>query len=549
MPHKHNSISNSSQNIIGPVKHTAIQLRPAIWWLATAALALSACGKVAPTNQNTETTPVIANVPADVGNEFQPDEPATADVSLAAIEDRASQGYWGAPEAWPVTAIHAALMPPSSSNPYSSIVTWGWNVPATPTSIGITKVDRYNRSENTHEIQNASSGTTGDMFGAGQAHADDGSLFVAGGSPPLDANGWGRINNSFRLDLTSPIWKNTPAMKETRWYPTTTKLANGEMLVISGVPNLAEVFQKDGTWRSLETARRDLPLYPWMHVAPDGRVLNSGPQANMAYLNTSGTGTWTDISTARDNLYRDYGNAVMYRQGKLLVIGGGSPAVKTASIVDMATGATTPTGSMTFARRNINSVVLPDGKVLVVGGNIASGNSDGASAYTSELWNPETGQWSLLSSQTQRRDYHSTALLLPSGAVFSAGGFTAPDSDKAEFFLPPSLFNAQGRMRTIYNGTRPWLWNAPKEITYGQAFTVNATGAKAKIVSLIHPGATTHAVDMSQRRVELDFTAQAGGKLGVTAPADRNTAPAGYYMMFVVDENGSASPARWVLLK
>jgi Domain of unknown function (DUF1929)/Kelch motif len=528
-----------------PVRPVTRKSRPALWWIATAALALSACGKIEPATQNTPITPnAIANVPNEVSNEYQPEEPSTEGLSLSAIEDRASQGYWSPAETWPVIAIHAALMPPSSSNPYSSIVTWGWNVPATAATNGITKVDRYNRNDGSHEIQNFSSGTTGDMFGGGQSHADDGSLFVAGGSPPYDpAVGWGRINNSFQLDLTSPIWKNTPAMKETRWYPTTTKLANGEILTISGGPDLAEVFQKDGTWRSLTTARRDLPLYPWMHLAPDGRVLNSGPQTDMAYLNTSGTGTWTNITKPRETKERNYGNAVMYRQGKLLVVGGGSPAVNTAAIVDMATGATTPTGSMSVARRNINAVVLPDGKVLVIGG------ADGPSAYSSEIWNPETGKWTVLSSQTQRRDYHSTALLLPSGAVFSAGGFTAPDSDKAEFFLPPSLFNAQGKMRTIYNGTRPWLWNAPKEITYGQAFTVNATGAKAKIVSLIHPSATTHAVDMSQRRVELDFTVQAGGKLDVTAPADRNTAPAGYYMMFVVDENGSASPARWVLLK
>jgi Domain of unknown function (DUF1929) len=524
-------------------------VKPAIWWLATAALALSACGKVAPANQNTETMPVIANVPTNIDSEYQPDEPATADVSLAALEERATQGHWTEPEAWPVTAIHASLMPPSSSTPASTIVTWGWNVPATADSIGITQVDRYSRGNDTHITQNFSSATTGDMFGSGHAHTDDGSLFVAGGSPPLDANGWGRINNSFQLDLNSTLWKNTPAMKETRWYPTTTKLANGEMLVVSGGTDLAEVYQKDGTWRSLETAKRSLALYPWMHVAPDGRILNSGPYPNMAYLNTTGSGSWSEVAAPRESQERNYGNAVMYRQGKLLVVGGGSPAVNTAAIVDMATGETTPTGSMTFARRNINAVVLPDGKVLVVGGNIGSSSLDGASAYAAEIWNPETGKWTVLSSQTQRRDYHSTALLMPSGVVFSAGGFTAPDNSKAEFFLPPSLFNAQGRLRTIYNGSRPWIWNAPREITYGQAFNVSATGNKAKIVSLIHPASTTHAVDMSQRRIELTFTAKAGGRLGVTAPMDRNTAPAGYYMMFVVDENGSASPARWVLLK
>ena len=62
------------------------------------------------------------------------------------------------------------------------------------------------------------------------------------------------------------------------------------------------------------------------------------------------------------------------------------------------------------------------------------------------------------------------------------------------------------------------------------------------------PGAVTHANDMSQRHVELDVIARAPGQgVDLRAPAGANSAPPGYYMLFVLD-NGIPSVARWVRL-
>ena len=50
---------------------------------------------------------------------------------------------------------------------------------------------------------------------------------------------------------------------------------------------------------------------------------------------------------------------------------------------------------------------------------------------------------------------------------------------------------------------------------------------------------------MNQRYVPLVFSASAGS-LSVTAPANANLAPPGYYMLFIVSTNGVPSIARFV---
>jgi hypothetical protein len=229
---------------------------------------------------------------------------------------------------------------------------------------------------------------------------------------------------------------------------------------------------------------------------------------------------------------------------------GGAFASKSAVVVDVMTGKSAPTGSMHFGRRNLNAMVLPDGNVLVIGGNSGGGNSDGDPAYPSELWNATTGEWTVLSSQKEIRNYHSTALLLPSGALISMGGFNTPGQKTAELFLPPYLFNPDGGLRTLENGTRPLAYTTRRELAYGEKFTVYLKSAKPiKMLSLLSPGSTTHAFDMSQRRLELKFVKSSANTLTVTAPANVNLALRGNYMLFAVDSDGVPSSAQWLKLK
>ncbi len=109
----------------------------------------------------------------------------------------------------------------------------------------------------------------------------------------------------------------------------------------------------------------------------------------------------------------------------------------------------------------------------------------------------------------------------------------------AEIFQPPYLFR----------GVRPVLVNAPTRIAYNRGFSLDVPGAAAiSRVNLIAPSAVTHSTNTHQRYVGLDFSVSDGGVLTVNGPPDGNHAPAGYYMLFVVNDNGVPAEAQWVQL-
>jgi Domain of unknown function (DUF1929)/PKD domain len=93
---------------------------------------------------------------------------------------------------------------------------------------------------------------------------------------------------------------------------------------------------------------------------------------------------------------------------------------------------------------------------------------------------------------------------------------------------------------------RPSFTGAPTNIGYQQQFTVNTQdAAKIQSVVLMRPGSSTHAFDMEQRLVGLNFTAGAG-TLNITAPPNSNIAPPGYYMLFILGSTDPKDPLKKV---
>ncbi len=191
---------------------------------------------------------------------------------------------------------------------------------------------------------------------------------------------------------------------------------------------------------------------------------------------------------------------------------------------------------MSIARRQLNATLLPDGSVLVTGGTSAPGFDNAAGAvYSAELWNPATETWTTLASATVKRLYHSAAVLLPDGRVFSTGGNTYPTP---EAFSPPYLFK----------GLRPMLSAVPATIGYGQSFSVQSPEATTiSKVTLIRITSVTHAFNANQRLSVLNFT-PGPGTLDIVAPANANIAPPGHYLLFAVNGSGVPSIGRIVQL-
>jgi hypothetical protein len=450
----------------------------------------------------------------------------TASVTVTPQSQSAVTGEWSSVIASPVIQLHVHLLPDGR------VLSWGhqgspqvWD-PATGAFTAVPSPAL--------------------LFCAGHTFLPDGRLLVAGG----------HISNEHGLPATTifdPVmnsWQAGPPMAQGRWYPTTTALPNGEVLVLAGeneagaVVTVPEIWN-GSAWRQLTTASQSLLDYPRTFVAPDGRIFYAGAGKVSRWLNVSGTGSWT-TGPSMNVGPRNYGSAVMYRPGKILFVAGGNPPGRTAEVIDLNQPSPkwSYTGSLAYARWNHNATLLPTGDVLVTGGTNLGERADPAGAVNvAELWNPASGQWTqLASSAPLLRGYHSTSLLLPDGRVLHAGGGDGagtPDNFNYELYSPPYLFKG---VRPVVTG------GVPSTAGYGQTLAVDTPdGAGIAKVNLIALGSVTHAFDQAQRLVPLTF-AQAAGGLSVTLPSSRTTAPPGPYMVFLVNAAGVPSVGKIVLL-
>lgn len=474
--------------------------------------------------------------------------PSSVTVTIVDDDDPELAGDWSSVQEWPVVPIHMHLLPTGK------VMFW----------------DRHNESpmwDGTPRLWDPNDPMTfttlpepgWDLFCSGHSFLADGRLLVTGGH---EADFVGEEKAGI-YDAISNSWTAVPDMNDGRWYPTNTTLANGDVLVVAGTRNegdtnpLPQVWQSgSNTWRDLTNALLgglyEWPdFYPFLYAAPNGKVFVAGPQQTARYLDTSGTGVWTEVGDS-SLLYRDYGTSVLYDDGKVLIAGGNprdvNPALPVnlpsavAEVIDL--GAATPAwrtvSPMSIGRRHLSSTILPDGTILVTGGSSLPGLDDanGAVLY-GELWDPATETWTPMAAHTRYRGYHSNALLLPDARVLVAGGghpnaANGTEEDNAEIYSPPYLFH----------GPRPVITSAPATVTYGETFTVGTPDAsEIEAVNWIRLGSVTHAFNQNQRINRLSFSADTNA-LDVTAPATGNLCPPGDYMLFLLDDDGVPSIAK-----
>jgi hypothetical protein len=452
-------------------------------------------------------------------------------------------GRWIAPFAWPHVAIHMAV------GPDGNVITWAREEPDAPPGEGIAPATLYDPVAKTFTDVTY---TDADLFCAGHSLLPDGRLLIAGGHI-IDGVG---IRNTTLFDFATKSYTASGLMNAGRWYPTTTTLSDGEVLVVSGSndsgnDDLPQVWQSgSGTWRDLTAAHLSMALFPRMHLAPDGRVFNSGPSQTTRYLNTAGTGGWTTVDDSNWG-YRDYGTSVMYDTGKVLIVGGGDPPTNMAEVIDLTQPSPTwrnTNNPMQYKRRHLNATILPNGKVLVTGGTSSAGFNDVRGAILpAEIWDPATELWTTVASMRVPRIYHGTTVLLPDGRVLSSGSGRPPGSGgdvdhlDAEIYMPPYLFKSDGT-----RAFRPKINSAPAAVSYGETFFISTTqAAKIRKVTWIRLSSTTHAFNLEQRFSSLTFI-KVGAGLNVTAPSNPNVSPPGYYLLFILNDLGVPSIAKIV---
>src|ERR1700692_4470148 len=349
-------------------------------------------------------------------------------------------------------------------------------------------------------------------------------------------------------------------MAHARLYPPSTVLGAGRVLIFSGLDehgatnSQTEIYTVGAGWAPPVMAPWTPPLYPRLHVLPNGKVFYSG-STTQSRLFDPVANTWSNvIATTIYGGTRTYGSSVLLPltpannyASKVIIFGGGNPATATTEIIDLstATPAWTNGPSMSAPRIEMNATILPNGQVLTVGGSLNDEDTSTAS-LNADLYDPATNKMSSAAANAVPRLYHSVALLLPDATVWVAGGNPTRGTyePSVEIYSPAYLFNPDGTP-----ATRPTITGVtPSVIGYGTSFKVQTPDA-ANIASvvLVKDGAVTHAFNMDQRLVGLVSSA-GSGVLNVTGPPSGNIAPPGYYMLFLINNAGVPSVAKFVQL-
>lgn len=413
-----------------------------------------------------------------------------------------------------------------------------------------------------------------DFFCSGHTFLSDGRLLVIGG----DTNGAGHTNNRcyfFTPDPGNPdtgSFTRTGDMAHARWYPTALRLKDGRVLAFSGNSPLAqevEVFDGVGLWNSMSGANHSFgELYPGMHLLPSGEIFNSrtgwsgaaGTQTAQLTLTGPTTGSWTNYG--QQQFYdRQEGVSLLMTDTtvspphtRLFVFGGGVSGAataknnQTAEVIEFQGGLAGASWKrlkdMNFARTNVNAVVLPNGKILIVGGHSNGQKWSPTPVLPTEIYDPATDTYETTASLNFPRQYHSVCILLPDGRIFAAGG-VAPgtadaDQHSMELYTPGYLTGA----------SQPVITTAPTVFTFGATFTVDTPqAAEIDSLVLIAPMAVTHHTDAGQRYIKLSIQSRTATSLTGVAPANGNIAPPGFYMLFIVKNNGIPSAGRFVQVR
>jgi len=383
-----------------------------------------------------------------------------------------------------------------------------------------------------------------------------------------------------------------------RWYPSLLTLPSGDVVAFGGHPSrrsqnwhhndIPERYSPESnrwSWypNAISFEHPTLPgnWYPRITLIPGGRIFITTRHNNRCRFFDPDSGDLVGPVIAGPPSPYDVGwdySVIMlplvpgdgYR-ARVMAVNGAQP-VKIE--LNLAPDAPTPSwenagtrrGSAAEKTRNFACpVYLPTGQILVSGG-INGGSADADAVrepeiytpdinWTTRTYGPAPGAWQTLQEPAQvARNYHTVALLLPDGSVFTAssskdaasGDPNVVGQKNIEIFFPP-YFNNPGR---------PALTAAPASLTYDDREFPVSTGSAAQAaairkVALIRCGSVTHAADFDQRYVALGFTHRAGTPdLTVEFPGDASILPPGNYMLWVVDENDlPCGQARFVQLR
>jgi FtsP/CotA-like multicopper oxidase with cupredoxin domain len=473
-------------------------------------------------------------------------------------------GKWeqvpGDPE---VTMMHSALVPKTSK-----VLYWGYGRLDQSRLFDYGSAPGYSSPTN----QPADTVTPADfdftnLHSAGHAYFDnnEGTLLAHGG----ESNG----SRQVLLFHGDPVyqWELIAPTVDGRFYASTFTLSDGRVLTMFGTPTSVgfgfriEVYNPAiPGWEApiaLPSTFQYL-YYPWTYLLPGGDIFSCGNADQLLVPNASVSRRYS-WSTPVDDPARTWnaihGNRSTGAQAgtsvllplrppnyasrvRVMMMGGNTTeAQQTAEMIDLSAPmpAWMDLPMLNQARpEQVQSVLLPDGRVAVLGG---VAGSNGGTPGPLEIFDPDDPMagWALGPTPTYGRGYHSSALLLADGSVLAGGDPSVGGKPTAhERYFPGYYF-----------APRPTITSAPSSIGYAAGFTINTPNAPsiAEVV-LIRPGAVTHGWNQSQRFVGCAITGHDANHVQAQSPPDGTIAPPGWYLLFIVDGGRIPSVGTWIRL-
>lgn len=415
------------------------------------------------------------------------------------------------------------------------------------------------------------------FFCAGHAYLPNGMLGVFGGN--LGGNHGSGAKLSLVFDPWTERWSLNQEMSVGRWYPSAVTGADGRILIMSGQSELGWatptpiVERFPALTHDVPTSRSDVPEnvpvdvfkaeapykhdYPHLFSLRDGKIYGLGRDHDQQWLFDPDTETRTSLPDRPDGFMRNYGSAVPLPAGfrgpdSVLVLGGDRDNPNTYQLVGGQWKTKEPRA---FGRTQDDTLLLPDGTLFTVNGahdirDYGNGpyNPNADLKYRQTEMRDTDGNWKLGPAQRLPRGYHSNAVVLPDGRIMVTG------DEAQQIANDPDIQDDMDGSIEIYepaylhNGDRPDLSAVPRRtIGYDDRFRVLSSDPdEVTRAVLLAPTTATHSVNFSQRHLDVRIKSRGDGALELQAPPSAQAAPPGYYMLFLLNEEGVPSTAKFV---
>jgi hypothetical protein len=467
-----------------------------------------------------------------------------------------------------------------------------------------------------------------DLFCTGHLQMWDGNVLFAGGTRTYQDNFRGS-RKLWSFNYRTNSFTDISLMTDGRWYPTLVPLPDGKIMIISGLLHQDDQKLKNsrkiefydpfrqgadrlkavdiGAMANSPFEGGQLDHYPRIVSTKDGRFLFTSDGTGVGNRTKRSTSlmsirspmVWPPVVSFakgpdRSLPGRVYGTAFVdpnSPNGDIVLLGGLSGSndnsfapnfpVANAKILPALErwrldGGTTGVGGWslqkdflgtkpTDVRTGHYTIILPTKELLVINGGNYTNHGGMFNPLLLTPGAPREFFKTLMVPAKNPRFYHNTALLLPDGRVWVAGGnrmraLRRPDGTidqrlhgsegrtdmpaeltETEIFSPPYLFTP---------GARPEIVQAPESVKYGQEVPITVRNSTQDTsVVFIKLGSATHGWDNGQRLMEATVTAKpdAAGVMRIKIPDNPNLAPPGYYMMFFI--SGQKKPSKAVMVR